>query len=191
MLSFFVYLVTAILCFYLGRREKNRQLQAVTRERDNWRLMFDALSAEHKETLETVREQQISLSMKEKSRKEQNEEILALKRKLCRQNTDKERKQIYECLYGLRRDMQQNYIQSLDSQLTLLEERHDAFIKKKYQPLDAKVEDLERRIEDVNDQALDLQSDLDDAHSRIDRVADDAWNAQMDADTANFENDDG
>ena len=86
--------------------------------------------------------------------------------------------------------MQQNYIQSLDSQLTLLEERHDAFIKKKYQPLDAKVEDLERRIEDVNDQALDLQSDLDDAHSRIDRVADDAWNAQMDADTANFENDD-
>lgn len=40
MLSFFVYLVTAILCFYLGRREKNRQLQAVTRERDNWRLMF-------------------------------------------------------------------------------------------------------------------------------------------------------
>ena len=103
MLSFFVYLVTAILCFYLGRREKDKQLQAVIRERDNWRLMFNTLAAEHKETLETVREQQISLSMKEKSRKEQNEEILALKRKLRGQNTDKERKQIYECLYGLRR----------------------------------------------------------------------------------------
>lgn len=102
MLSFFVYLATAVLCFYLGRREKDKQLQAVIRERDNWRLMFNTLAAEHQRFSETIDDLQRSLRIKENFLQKQDKEIASLRRTLRGQNTDKDRKQIYNDLHYLR-----------------------------------------------------------------------------------------
>lgn len=76
---------------------------------------------------------------------------------------------------------QQNYIQSLSSQLSSMQDERDTFIKKQFKPLKHDVETLDFDVDELRGRIDGVESDVEDAHSRIDYVQDDANQALNDA----------